>query len=112
MGAFCRLFKRLYFLGRVDMKFQCSQDLSEIIEMAWCDKTSFDDMRSITGLSEAEIIKIMRRHLKPSSFRLWRKRVSGRAAKHLKIYQQQRESTHFDDAIMLCLSRSPERAQK
>lgn len=60
-------------------------DISEIIEMAWCDKTSFDDIRKITGLSEAAVILTMRQNLKPSSFRLWRKRVSGRAAKHAKI---------------------------
>ncbi|WP_041263590.1 TIGR03643 family protein [Francisella salina] len=57
---------------------------SEIIEMAWCDKTSFDAIKNITGLSEPQVIKIMRNNLKPNSFRLWRKRVSGRAAKHQK----------------------------
>lgn len=59
--------------------------VSEIIEMAWCDKTSFDDIYALTGLSEAKTIKLMRTNLKPSSFRLWRKRVSGRKAKHKKI---------------------------
>ena len=59
--------------------------ISEIIQMAWCDKTSFDDIYTITGLSEAEDIKMMRANLKPSSFRLWRKRVSGRKSKHKKI---------------------------
>jgi uncharacterized protein (TIGR03643 family) len=56
--------------------------LSEIIEMAWCDKTSFEAIFETTGLGEDEVIKIMRQNLKPSSFRLWRKRVSGRSAKH------------------------------
>ena len=60
-------------------------EVSEIIEMAWCDKTSFDDIKAITGLSEADTIKLMRTNLKPSSFRLWRKRVSGRQAKHKKL---------------------------
>ncbi|MBT5412921.1 MAG: TIGR03643 family protein [Cellvibrionales bacterium] len=53
--------------------------------MAWCDKTSFDDIKDITGLAEPDVIKIMRSSLKPSSFRLWRKRVSGRTAKHKKL---------------------------
>ncbi|AJI73019.1 TIGR03643 family protein [Francisella tularensis subsp. novicida FSC159] len=53
---------------------------SEVIEMAWCDKTSFDAIKEITGLSEPQVIKIMRNNLKPSSFKLWRKRV----AKHQK----------------------------
>ena len=56
--------------------------VSEVIEMAWCDKTSFDDINKITGLAENNIIKLMRSNLKPSSFRLWRKRVTGRNSKH------------------------------
>jgi len=55
---------------------------SEIVAMAWDDETSFDNIEAQTGLAEAEIIKIMRGHMKPSSFRMWRKRVSGRASKH------------------------------
>ena len=56
--------------------------IGEIIEMAWCDKTSFDDIKNITGLSEKSVITIMRQNLKPNSFRLWRKRVTGRKTKH------------------------------
>lgn len=55
---------------------------SEIVAMAWDDETSFDNIETQTGLSEPEVIKIMRDHMKPSSFRMWRKRVSGRASKH------------------------------
>lgn len=55
---------------------------SEIVAMAWDDETSFDNIEAQTGLSEAEVIKIMRGHMKASSFRMWRKRVSGRASKH------------------------------
>jgi len=57
---------------------------SEIVAMAWDDETSFDNIEAQTGLSEPEVIKIMRGHMKPSSFRMWRKRVSGRASKHSK----------------------------
>lgn len=62
-----------------------NKEISEIIAMAWADKVSFDDIHALTGLSEAQIISIMRRNLKPSSFRMWRKRVSGRTTKHRKI---------------------------
>ena len=55
---------------------------SEIVAMAWDDETSFDDIKKQSGLSEGEVIKIMRSHMQPSSFRMWRKRVSGRASKH------------------------------
>lgn len=55
---------------------------SEIVAMAWDDETSFDNIKAQTGLSESEVIRIMRGHMQPSSFRMWRKRVSGRASKH------------------------------
>ena len=60
-------------------------EMSEIVEMAWCDRTSFDMISRQTGLSEAQIIKIMRRELKPKSFCIWRQRVSGRVEKHSAI---------------------------
>ena len=53
--------------------------------MAWSDKISFEEITIKTGLSESEVIKIMRKELKPNSFRNWRKRVSGRKAKHRKL---------------------------
>lgn len=52
--------------------------------MAWDDETSFDAIERLYGLSEADTIRLMRREMKASSFRMWRKRVSGRAAKHEK----------------------------
>ena len=55
---------------------------SEIVAMAWDDETSFDHIKAQSGLKEQEVIKIMRAHMQPSSFRMWRKRVSGRASKH------------------------------
>ena len=59
--------------------------VNEVIEMAWCDDTSFDAIHTETGLAEEDVIKLMRRNLKPSSFRLWRKRVQGRKSKHDKL---------------------------
>lgn len=61
------------------------RDLDRIIEMAWEDRTTFDAIQLQFGISEAEVIKLMRRELKPSSFKLWRKRVnSGPSQKHAK----------------------------
>ena len=60
-------------------------DINSIIEMAWCDKTSFDSIKLQTNLSEREVIKIMRSNLKKTSFQVWRERVYGRKAKHAKI---------------------------
>ena len=59
-------------------------NIDEIIEMAWCDKTSFNDIRSFYHLNESDVINIMRLNLKSSSYKIWRKRVSGRKTKHKK----------------------------
>ena len=56
--------------------------ISNIIRMAWADEISFDKIKKDTSVTEAEVIKIMRGNLKPNSFKLWRKRVTGRASKH------------------------------
>ena len=57
-------------------------DVSRVIEIAWADEIAFEAIALQYGLNEAGVIRLMRRHLKPSSFRLWRKRVTGRASKH------------------------------
>jgi uncharacterized protein (TIGR03643 family) len=59
-------------------------DIDRVIEMAWEDRTSFDAIKFQFNLSEQEVIDLMRTHLKQSSFKRWRKRVQGRATKHLK----------------------------
>ena len=55
-----------------------------VIGMAWLDKISFEEIKKKTGLKENEVISIMRKNLKKSSYVLWRKRVRGRVAKHRK----------------------------
>ncbi len=50
--------------------------------MAWEDRTTFEEIEKRFGLPEKEVIILMRREMKPSSFRMWRKRVSGRKTKH------------------------------
>ena len=62
------------------MKFH--NNLNEIIEMAWCDKTSFNDIYKITNIAEPGVIRIMRQNLKPGSFRVWRKLFLGRKGNH------------------------------
>jgi uncharacterized protein (TIGR03643 family) len=64
---------------------------SAIIRMAWEDRTTFDEIQRKTGIPESGVIKIMRRELKSSSFRLWRKRVTGRMTKHEKIFRATRK---------------------
>ncbi|MEM1070081.1 MAG: TIGR03643 family protein [Planctomycetota bacterium] len=57
-------------------------DIDRIIMMAWEDRTSFDAIRQQFGLSPGEVIKLMRREMKASSFKHWRKRTQGRFTKH------------------------------
>lgn len=59
-------------------------DISRIIEMAWEDRTPFEAIETQFGLPEKETIRLMRREMKASSFRMWRKRVSGRVTKHVQ----------------------------
>ncbi|MEE4296312.1 MAG: TIGR03643 family protein [Wenzhouxiangella sp.] len=60
-------------------------DRSRVIEMAWEDRTPFEAIASAYGLAEKDVIALMRKELKPGSFRLWRKRVSGRKTKHRRL---------------------------
>lgn len=60
-----------------------NEDIDRIIEMAWEDRTPFDAITVQFGLSEKEVIKLMRREMKPSSWRMWRARVQGRSTKHI-----------------------------
>ena len=55
-----------------------------IIKLAWSDKVSFEKIKRIYGINESEVIKLMRKNLKPKSFKIWRERVSGRTRKHEK----------------------------
>ena len=57
-------------------------DISRAIEMAWEDRTAFEAIAAQFGLNESDVVALMRRHMKPSSFRMWRKRMAGRTTKH------------------------------
>ena len=59
-----------------------AEDLTRVIEMAWEDRTPFEAIEMQYGLKENQVRAIMRKHMKRSSFHMWRKRVKGRATKH------------------------------
>ena len=63
-------------------------DVSRIIEMAWEDRTPFEAIKAQFGLDESAVVDLMRAQLKPSSFRLWRKRMKGRITKHAALRPQ------------------------
>ncbi len=61
------------------------EETSRIIEMAWEDRTPFEAIERLFGVSEPQVIDIMRRNIKRKTFNNWRERVSGRKTKHLKL---------------------------
>ena len=70
-------------------------DIDRVIEMCWEDRTPFEAIEHQFGLKEDDAIKIMRNYLKPKSFKVWRKRVSGRKTKHMELNNSTRfKSTH------------------
>lgn len=67
------------------MKDLRERDIDRIIEMAWEDRTPFGAIEFQFGLKESDVIELMRRNMKSSSFKMWRKRVQGRSTKHRKL---------------------------
>lgn len=61
------------------------KDIDRIIEMAWEDRTPFDAIELQYNLKENEVRQLMRKHMKRSSFVMWRKRVKSRKTKHLSL---------------------------
>ena len=58
-------------------------EIDRIIEMAWEDRTSFDAIRRHFSITPGEVIRLMRKEMTPSSFRMWRARTAGRKTKHV-----------------------------
>ena len=69
-------------------------DVSAVIQMAWEDRTTFETIYERIGLTEPEVIRLMRTELNPSSFRLWRMRMKGRTTKHRALRSPEMK---FDD---------------
>lgn len=59
-----------------------AESRNRIVEMAWEDRTPFDAIQLQFDVKEQEVIELMRREMKPSSFKMWRERVQGRTTKH------------------------------
>ena len=58
-----------------------------LIWAAWADRITFEDIKKKTGKTESDVIKILRKSLKPSSFKLWRKRTKNKSIKHGKKFE-------------------------
>ena len=59
--------------------------------VAWSDRITFEEIQKKTEKIESEVIKIMRRSVKPTSFRLWRKRINQKSIKHRKKFEYSRK---------------------
>lgn len=82
----------------IDIDREMNQETkNKVIGLAWADSVSFEAIEKQLGLTEADVIKIMRAELKPGSFRRWRKRVSGRATKHRKRFKHLQKGPSIDD---------------
>ena len=70
---------------------QDKNSISWIIWAAWADRITFEEIEEQTGKSESEVIKIMRKNLSESSFKLWRKRTHNQSIKHRKKFENSRK---------------------
>ncbi|OYQ63794.1 TIGR03643 family protein [Pseudanabaena sp. SR411] len=77
-------------MDKLILKTLTTVDIDRIVEMAWEDRTTFDTIHEQFGISETEVIKIMRKSMKRSSFLMWRERVNGRKTKHAITSESQR----------------------
>ena len=61
------------------------EEIDRIIAMAWEDRTPFEAIKLQFGLAEDQVVELMRKNLKASSWRRWRERVNGRRTKFTKL---------------------------
>jgi uncharacterized protein (TIGR03643 family) len=72
-------------------------DISAVIQMAWEDRTSFETIKERVGLSESDVIRLMRQEINPNSYRLWRMRMKGRVTKHRALRSPEMK---FEDRLV------------
>ena len=70
---------------RKESRNKKTEIIDRIIQMAWEDRTPFEAITFQFGLKENEVIDFMRKNSLPSSFRMWRKRMTSRKTKHLSL---------------------------
>jgi uncharacterized protein (TIGR03643 family) len=79
-------------------------DRSAVIQMAWEDRTTFETIKERVGLSESDVIQLMRQELNPRSFKMWRERMRGRVTKHRALRSPDMK---FDDDRLVADHRRP-----
>ena len=86
------------FLRKKNKNIQVEKDNQLLIDKsdwvvwaAWADRVTFEEIKKRSGYSESDVIKLMRKKLKPSSFKLWRKRAKNQSIKHRKKFELSRK---------------------
>ena len=54
---------------------------------AWADRVTFEEIKKKTGKSESDVIKIMRKSLKSSSFKIWRQRAKRKSYHNVRKFR-------------------------
>jgi uncharacterized protein (TIGR03643 family) len=73
-------------MKKLSKKYQLTErDIDRIIQMAWEDRTPFEAITAQFGLSESEVIKLMKSEMRLKNWKKWRARVQGRKTKHAKL---------------------------
>ncbi|MEO9033800.1 MAG: TIGR03643 family protein [Ginsengibacter sp.] len=80
------------------------KNIDRIIEMAWEDRTTFEAIEIQFGLKQQDVIKLMRKEIKASSFKLWRERTNGRSTKHEALRSE--EVNRFKSSRQKTISRN------
>ena len=84
----------------MSLKTLTPAEISQLIDMAWDDETSFEAIHAEMGLSEPKVKAIMKRELKAGSYKAWRERVKGRMQKHGQRHLAMIQDTHDLDGSM------------
>ena len=79
-------------------------EIDRVIEMAWEDRTPFEAIETQFGLNEKDVVELMRKKMKPASFRLWRARMRGRQTTHQLI--RDKNVTRFKCSQQRAISRN------
>lgn len=93
----------------MDNKVFSKIETDRIIEMAWEDRTPFEAIDLQFGLSEQQVIELMRREMKRSSFKMWRARVQGRVTKHVQLRSKDMDTFKSDAQRQIALNKISKR---
>lgn len=66
-----------------------ADEIDRIVQMAWEDRTPFDAILAQFGITEAEVIALMKSEMRLQNWKKWRARVQGRSTKHTALRSEE-----------------------